>query len=445
MSQLKKIFRIRRDERWMALAVLLVLTALNGMVIAKYYDLFSVYTDSDWGPFPRHFHVSGFDTTLYTIVSKWGSFMFVAYRHPLLVFMLYPLYLLNQLLYWLTGSNCVQFVTGVTFVFTGVYAFLYQRRILRYVLRLRQTDAWLLAIFTFSFAFILLSLVVPDHFGYSLFLLTYVLFVTGMHLRLRRPMSLSTEISLFLFTGGVTLSNGVKVFLAAWFANGRRFFRWKYLLFGVLLPAGLLWLVGELQYKYIVRPGEIARTEARVQRLKALGKSAVKHQARRSRKDGRPMGKGRFLSWTDTTTPRWDSAVENLFGESVQFHEGYLLKDVHMHRPVIVRYPSVWNYVVEFFIVFLFLTGIWFGRSHRFLWLMLSWFAFDLFLHFGLGFGLNEVYIMATHWLFVVPLAMGYIPRMASRRGVVLFRTAVVLLTVFLLLHNVKLMISYFT
>ena len=41
--------------------------------------------------------------------------------------------------------------------------------------------------------------------------------------------------------------------------------------------------------------------------------------------------------------------------------------------------------------------------------LALPWFAFDMVLHLVLGFGIIEVYIMAAHWAFVIPVAAAYL------------------------------------
>ena len=68
-----------------------------------------------------------------------------------------------------------------------------------------------------------------------------------------------------------------------------------------------------------------------------------------------------------------------------------------MGRPVFVKYDTVFNYIVEALILLLALAGIWVGRKHRFLWLCLSCFGVDMFIHLILGFGLNEIFIMAPH------------------------------------------------
>ena len=57
-------------------------------------------------------------------------------------------------------------------------------------------------------------------------------------------------------------------------------------------------------------------------------------------------------------------------------------------------------------------------------------------LHLGLGFGINEVYIMSPHWLFVLPLAMAFM--LLRARGAVLMalRGVLLLLIVYMAAHN---------
>ena len=67
----------------------------------------------------------------------------------------------------------------------------------------------------------------------------------------------------------------------------------------------------------------------------------------------------------------------------------------------------------------------------------------------GLGFGLNEVYIMASHWAFVMPIGIAYLVLAASRYNVMplyrytVLRILLVLLTVFLWIYNGSLLVSY--
>ena len=151
---------------------------------------------------------------------------------------------------------------------------------------------------------------------------------------------------------------------------------------------------------------------------------------------GTPIAKEGFMKWTDVSTDRWDAVVHNLFGETIQLHQDYLLDDTLKSRPVVVEYRYIINYVVEALVIGLFLIGIWMGRRQRLLWLVLSCFAFDMALHLGLGFGINEVYIMGPHWLFVIPISIAYVLKFASQRWLLPLRVVITSLAIFLLGWN---------
>ena len=141
---------------------------------------------------------------------------------------------------------------------------------------------------------------------------------------------------------------------------------------------------------------------------KAREKYIADHKQPWNMHTGKPLAKGEFSQWTDITTPRVPSIIENLFGETIQLHQDHLLQDTLRARPLIVHYRYALNYIVEALVVLLFIGGIWFGRRARLMWLALSFWAFDMAIHVVLGFGLNEVYIMGAHWLSPVPVIMAY-------------------------------------
>ena len=158
---------------------------------------------------------------------------------------------------------------------------------------------------------------------------------------------------------------------------------------------------------------------------------------------GKPIAQGEFMRWTDKTTDRWDVTVECLFGEGIMIHEEYLLGDVLVNRPVIVRYVNWFNYVVEALLVALALIGIWMGRKSRFLWLCLSCFAIDMMLHLGLGFGINEMAIMSAHYLWILPIAIAYFVRYAPQRLRLANISLIITLALYLTIWNVTLLIEY--
>ena len=122
-------------------------------------------------------------------------------------------------------------------------------------------------------------------------------------------------------------------------------------------------------------------------------------------------------------------------------HQDHLLEDTMGSRPMIVRYRWWICYAVEGVIVLLWLTGLWLGRKSRFLWMAMAGLAFDMVIHLVLGFGLNEVYIMASHWAFVLPVGIAFLLKSPHLRPLASY--LLLLLTTFLWLYNGVLLVGY--
>ena len=551
-----QLFSLRRHERPVFLFALLLAVVLQAIIICRYNDIFTNPGPKYWAVFLHNFSVSGYDPITYSVVTDWTA-KYNVYRHPLLAFFMAPLYWLNLGLTALTGVNCVQYVVAFFWILATAYAFLFFYRIVLNILcgsttlstapqaPLRSTrrgafvakrrknrtegalstsatgalltapqaQALLLSSLLFSFGHVLLAGMAPDHFILSMMMLLLLLLVSLEKLQQQRPFTIAEALIFFIIIAGITLSNGVKVFICVllvnWFTlsptrnkrssnevetqtarvstpllNGRG--RGVGLVFlSLLFASALLWTVARVEYKHLVLPQEkithakkaaekkrkaeaTARRKAEAERtfqmqiaqaedaadtaLLAQAKHRLdsvrtaKPKARRN-PYGRPIAKSGFMRWTDVTTPRGSAIVENLFGESIQLHRDYALGDVLRHRPVIVNYRSPVQYIIEAFFLLLFLAGVWCGRRSRFLWIALACAAFDMLLHLGLGFGLNEVYIMSAHWIFVLPLAMTFLfkilaPSLRGRGGVGLL---LLLLTLYLYIWNLSIIFQTMT
>ena len=446
-----KLFKIKPEERIQSLVALMVIVLLNALFIYRMHDLFMQEGFGPyWKVFEHELHLSGYDPLTYLGVTDWDV-VYQVYRHPLLSFMIWPLYLLNEGLTWLFGVNCVQYLVAFLLTVCSYYSYIFLYRIHREVIALDCRDATLLTAFYFSFAYILMSVIVPDHFTISMFLLLITLYISGVCIQKGREFRWWQSAIFFYVTAGVTLSNGIKVFLSGFFVNLKDFFRPKYLLLAVVLPTVFLWGTAVWEYRTYVLPKEKARAEMKTRQEEALKKQVAAmspedrktfeaKQARRElrlklqkEKAGQPMEDHGFLKWTDISTSRWQSVYENLFGESLQFHRQHFLEDTLVGRPVFVRYDTMFNYIIEALILLLALAGIWTGRRRRFLWLCLSCFGVDMFIHLILGFGLNEIFIMAPHFMFVLPIATAYLFKSVRWQWL---RLAVVFLTIYLLVYN---------
>ena len=475
MKKAFTIFKIKREERWQAIVALLLFSILNALTIIKYNGQFTQLTDNYHKLFVKTFHVAGFDALTYAVVSCWDT-EYNVYRHPLLAFFMYIPNLVNQALIALTGFNCVQYIVGIILVFCSFYSFIFIYRIFREVIGTKTYDATLLSAFYFSFAYVMVSAMVPDHFIMSMMLLLMTLYISGICMQKGRRLTTWQTVVLFVLTAGVSLNNGLKTFLAALFTNGSKFFRPKFLLLGVILPAALMWTVARVEYRTFVWPKEMARhemqmkkseeakqqiykqycdtanvkdsaqAEAAVQAIiqkKAHAKYVRDHKQIWNKNTGKPIAKGEFMGWTDITTSRTETTVENLFGEAIQLHRQHLLEDVLRSRPVIVGYDSALNYIVEGIILLLFALGIFSGLRSRFFCLSMFFFLFDMALHIGLGFGINEVYIMTAHYMFFVPIAIAFLLHRLQGKSLTLCRYILIGLTFYLAAYNGTLLFHY--
>ena len=434
---------LRKEERPVAIVALIVFVALNALLIANHWQSFTRGAHVGfWSVFYNHLNMSGYDIFSLIFIScmrlHWN-----ALRHPLFVALLLPLFWLNHQIMPPTEFNAAVLLMGALLVAADVWGAVLMHRLLRDVVEVNRMDAAFLTAMFYGFAHVMIATMVPDHFALSLPLLLLTLLIAGRRLKEGKPMKLWQSALLFFLTAGMTLTNGVKVALAACFAGGRKVFSWRSIL-SFVVPTLLLGAVYLWQKEAIIEPQEhnIKRIEAAVAKKDPARIAKLKeHDAFVKQQNGEALTKSvPLLEWSDMTTSRWQSAVDNLFGESLQLHRDYLLEDVQQTRPVFVGYRSAVNYIVEALVVLLLVAGAWIARREKFFLMVFSWFAFDMIMHMGFGFGLNEVYIMTAHWAFIIPIAAGYILR---RKNSMAARVLVAALALWLWAYNAVIVIGY--
>ena len=434
------IFKVKKEERWLAFAMLAVFVTFNAMVIASHYHVYTMEAHGGfWSVFTKNFRMSGYDCWSWITVSG-GRIHFVTSRHPLYLTFLYPLYLLNDWLIQNVGYNFAVYFMAVIIVFSAFYAVLFMYRVFREVLELRRKDARLLTLLLFSFGHVLIPTMVPDHFVISLMLLSLTLYIMGKKMKKGQLLTAWQSLVLTFFTAGMATSNGVKTLLAGLFTNGKKVFTCKFISIGVVLPLLLLLGIQQSQYYLLEVPQQAVVSHIESETLKKNPQKVLEHKRQRDEWQrthlGQPVGDGVITKLMDVSTPRIPTIVENFFGESIQLHQRSLLKDVSWERPIFVEYNWSVNYIIEAFIVLLFVVGIVFSYKQRFFKMLLAWFACDLTLHLILGFAVTEVYIMTSGWAFIIPISYGYLLKRLSMKWLKMMRVALIMLTIYLWIYN---------
>ncbi len=390
----RSVFAIRREEWPVAAIVTVLLLVIHYFFISRFFDQFMDYSVGARNVFLSNFHMAGFDPTAYDVVTHW-QMGYDILRHPLLAWMMWPLYIINQWLWQLTGCNCVQFIVGFQLFFCAFYSAIFMYRILTEHVCTTKLSATLLTSLFFTFAYIMVSAIVPDHFCLSLFMLLLTIYILASF-----ETTPIQQAILYTITAGITLTNGVVVFIADLIFHGRKTIMPKRLALAYVVPT--LLLIGSV----VCFQRQIEST----------------------------------TKWVEQQSPRTEIVYENMLGESIQFHRKHILGDVLWRRPVIVRYLWWGSYAIEVVYCLLFAFGIWFGRRERMLWMMMAVFAFTLIMHIVCGFAANEVQIMTAHWAFVIPITIGYLARRYRAIDIL-----IALLAIYLLASNFYLLHRYLT
>lgn len=254
---------LRKEERPIAGVALVVFAALNALLIANHWQSFTRGAHVGfWSVFYNHLNMSGYDIFSLIFIScmrlHWNTL-----RHPLFVALLLPLFWINHQIMPPTEFNAAVLLMAALLVAADVWGAVLMHRLLRDVVEVRRVDAALLTALFYGFAHVMIATMVPDHFALSLPLLLLTLLIAGRNLKEGKPMKLWQSALLFFLTAGVTLTNGVKVALAAWFVNGRKVFSWRSIA-AFVVPTLLLGAIYVWQQDAIVAPQErkIKRIEA---------------------------------------------------------------------------------------------------------------------------------------------------------------------------------------
>lgn len=438
-----------REGLTVGLLGLLIMAGLNIMMLHYHYAVWTNPKVGFWSAFYNRFELSGFDSFTYILVSSWRP-LYALFRHPLLAAMMWPFAELNAWLKDITGINCAIFIVAVLWTLINLASWTLMYRIIRRIISLPMWESLLMTLFFFSFSHIMLVTFTPDHMAISMMLLLLTVYLSGKAIKAGRAMPLWQSLPLLFVSTGVTTTNMVKVGLAdlftlvgkkPWLSIIRHFMLY-------LLPLAVIAGLFVLQKK--TTQAEETRSNTELMRKKALKDSVFakqweKDKAARRISRSKQLIQHEFVTNTEYHIDRLPSVVENIFGEGFILHERYTLKDANKDRPALVRYEHWWNYACEALLVTMFAIGVWCGRRERLMWITMSMFLFDMFIHVGLNFASADAYIMTAHWAFVIPVAVAYLLRRAAdvpwqRVAVTL---SVLFLTIFMWTHNLSLIVKH--
>ena len=345
------------------------------MLLFSYFSVFTISFCLVAIPKDIPLGMLGYDTVGYLIFEHGqlspGYILSWNLRHPLYKVFLLPIILLNEGLLSL-GIHLTWpiFLTSTTFMMSCCGLFIYK------TLRTLDIDirsSYYLLLLYCSFAHTIMLSIQVDSFVMSMFFCSAMtlLFVTKAHNKL-------SDNILFLGITGTTSTNFIK-FLFYQILEERSCKK-------TLQRFALSIIFFSCLFAFTIRNLIFRLTEFQNDYLYAIV--------------------GDTLSYRGSDLSRWTLFIENYISEPIVFHHttGILFSNETIHLP---SYSSQLLYIPIIIIYTLVLFSIILNRNNQIIHLFCLCFGFDLFMHFGIGYGLEEGQLFCGHWIFFIPIVIG--------------------------------------
>lgn len=317
----------------------------------------------------------GYDTGKYLIsapgIISPGYILAWNLRHPLYKIYLLPVTLLNEGLL-LLGINLSWPLYLLTSTFMMSCSGLFIFKSLR-AIKVDDKAAYLLLLLFCSFAHTIMLSIQVDSFVMSMFFCSAMtlLFVRKTHNKL-------SDNLLFLGVVGTTSTNFVKIIFYQ-LLEERLFIKTvrRFILSLILFACLFTLTVRNLIFRIIEYPNDF---------LYAI--------------------LGDTLDYQGSNLNRLHFFLVNFISEPIIFHHttGIIYSFETVNLP---SYSSQLLYIPIFLIYSIVIVSIILNRKQPIIHLFCLCFGFDLFMHFGVGYGMDEGQLFCGHWLFFIPIIIG--------------------------------------
>ena len=257
---------------------------------------------------------------------------------------------------------------------------------LKNIIRLPKHISLLLISFFGLFTTTILLSFTPETYTYTLFFLVLFNYYAALKLRKEEKIPASALALATISIGGLTVTNAVKVFIPVLFEKNL-FRSWKKFGGAVLrvmisVAVFVLLFLYRLDFKF----------------LNFLNKSGEQYEK---------FSKPKF-------TPLWDMIMSWFFGGNMLFPK-FVIRDYHNKKGFYYKalfmdvYDSVFAYVFVAAVLILIFWSYFKNFKNKLVQILMISFFVDIIIHCVLKFGLHTSYIYGGHFIFVVPLLIGWL------------------------------------
>ena len=307
-------------------------------------------------------------------------------RHPLANY--FFTWIRETALFFSGGKKDVNFrlalslISALTVSLSVLQIFKYLRNIIGLPLFLNL----LLVVFFSLFSTSILLSFTPETYTYTLFFLVLFNYYAALKLKKNEKISMAALTFAGISVGGLTITNIVKIYLPVLFEKDL-FKSWKKvgnavlrILFSFVVFLLLFLYRMNFDWKYI------------------FNKTSEQYE-----KFSKPK-----------VTPIWDMITSWFFGGNMLF-PGFVIRDYHNKKGFDYKaifmdvYQSYFSYLFVGTVLFLMIWSCAKNYKNKLVQVLILSFSVDIFIHCVFKFGLHTSYIYGGHFIFVVPLFLGWL------------------------------------
>jgi hypothetical protein len=324
--------------------------------------------------------------------------------HPMMKFYLLPFMSLSNGVAWLLGYKAKTLF--VVFLCSGLisYSALYIFRYLKEIIKLETQISILLTGFYAIFSTCLTLAFTPESFTISAFLLTLSLWYLSSFITAKEEMPFLPYFFLTFIIAGITITNSLKTLFIPIFDN----IKWKVKFWSILVT---FFCVGSMVIKVNMRHHIVSDAQSRLEI---------------------------FSDHSNELFPIIQKALSHFFGAPVLFPSFEYKIDNSFNNHIITTalYDQPWQYLFSIIII---TAGIYALIKHfrnPLVQILAMFFAVDFGIHILIRFGLDDAFLYGGHWVFLIPLLLGWLYQSLQTNLSKKIFTATLLAFIVLLLIN---------
>lgn len=336
--------------------------------------------------------------------------------HPLLKLFCVPIIYILDNITVLVGNYKIK-----TYILTMLcnslisMSIIYIYRYLKEIVCLKGYIVYLLIVFYSIFFTNLILSFTTETYTISIFLLSFMVYYYSHCIITNKQVKLLPSLAFTFFLGGITITNSIKGIIPILFTKDK-----LHSIFRKIGIIAVLLIVAATAYLFVNNINLLNEVDTRI----------------------------KYVSTEQDKTPYLEY-IASFVGTPIIFSE------LHT-RPVQlewINYPlqlievkflnQLWQYIFISVLVLLLLASIIRNRHNKIVLLITSLFSVDILIHVIFRYGASEPYIYGGHWIYIVPLLLGWLYKSLGNKSSVLYLILLTLICGILVINNIFNLVSF--